>query len=113
MDQNSGYGSKFNALGSTTLDARVQALAMGTAEGKTVKGEKRQEVVGAKEDSREVVGVLSDDGKSSSDGLWWTVFGSILLVTFWTRLHKVRTTQDLTLSLILEILVVLARFFNY
>ena len=112
MDQNSGYGSKFNALGSTTLDARVQALAMGTAEGKTVKGEKRQEVVGAKEESREVVGVLSDDGKSSSDGLWWTVFGSILLVTFWTRLHKVRTTQDLTLSLILE-LVVLARFFNY
>ena len=87
-------------------------MGTSTTEGKSVKKEVRGEVFGAKEESREVVGVLSDDGKSSSDGLWWTVFGSILLVTFWTRLHKVRTTQDLTLSLILE-LVVLARFFNY
>jgi hypothetical protein len=37
----------------------------------------------------EVVGVLSQGKAGTSDGLWWTVFGGLLLATFWTRLHKV------------------------
>jgi hypothetical protein len=37
----------------------------------------------------EVVGVLPQGKPGTSDGLWWTVFGGLLLATFWTRLHKV------------------------
>jgi hypothetical protein len=37
----------------------------------------------------EVVGVLPQGKAGTSDGLWWTVFGGLLLATFWTRLHKV------------------------
>lgn len=55
--------------------------------GSEAKGEKKA----VKEDGGEVVGVLLPQGKAGavSDGLWWTVFGSLLLATFWTRLHKV------------------------
>jgi hypothetical protein len=67
----------------------------GKKEAKELVGERRMEVIGSVDkEKEEMVGVLSDATKSSSDGLWWTIFGSILLATFWTRLHKVRISGN-------------------
>jgi hypothetical protein len=55
----------------------------------------------------EVVGVLPQGKAGTSDGLWWTVFGGLLLATFWTRLHKVTRIQFHSSFLFISVLALI------